>query len=138
MAACPPIQRSMRSEIYLSNIFVSLADEDLMLEGMSPSEPEEESDHGLPRIGRQKKPDSDSDFKVDEDSGSDWDEGRSKRSRRGAPPPKITPSRSKGRRRKNSDTSDEEPEYIPQATRRRRMAAPKKRSKCKFGGECYR
>ena len=53
-------------------------DEDLMIEGMTPSEEEDEGgnssdDVGLPRIGRVKK-DSDSDFEVDEDSASDWDE----------------------------------------------------------------
>ena len=54
----------------------SILDEDILLDGLSPSEPEQESDDGLPRIGRQKKKqDSDSDFRVDEDSGSDWDEG---------------------------------------------------------------
>lgn len=62
-----------------------LTDEELMLEGMTPSEEEEEKggnssdDDGLPSIGRVKK-DSDSDFEVDEDSASDWDEKPSKKS----------------------------------------------------------
>ena len=42
---------------------------------MSASEPEEESDNddGLPKIGRQKK-ESDSDFEVEEESASDWED----------------------------------------------------------------
>lgn len=51
-----------------------------MLDGMTPSEEEDVSDSGgLPKIGRQKKADSDSDFQVEEDSGSDWEDKKSSR-----------------------------------------------------------
>lgn len=51
-------------------------DEDMMYGSMSEEEKqeEEESEDDLPKIGRQKKADSDSDFKAEEDSGSDWEE----------------------------------------------------------------
>lgn len=53
-----------------------------MLDGMTPSEEEQSSDDGgLPKVGRAKKKpgDSDSDFQVEEDSGSDWEEKPSKK-----------------------------------------------------------
>lgn len=55
-------------------VFLSCdTDEDVMYGDLSASEPEEESDDGLPKIGRQKK-ESDSDFEVGEESGSDWED----------------------------------------------------------------
>lgn len=51
-----------------------VADEDVLYGAISSEEEKVESDDGLPQIGRQKKPDSDSDFQVDEESGSDWEQ----------------------------------------------------------------
>ncbi|KAF6024225.1 HHIPL1 [Bugula neritina] len=104
------------------------SDEDLMLDGMTPSEEEDVSDSGgLPKIGRQKKADSDSDFQVEEDSGSDWEDKKSSRAgRRAAPPPKPPLRRSAKKKRNVSDSEDfseEEPEYRPRPTRRRTKSA---------------
>lgn len=62
---------------------VYLTDEDILYGAISDEEEEEEekekeeSDDGLPKIGRQKA-ESDSDFQLEEDSGSDWEDKKKK------------------------------------------------------------